>query len=357
MAGPVDIVDPTSLTVAGYSHSYPTPPPLLDDSKEASQPPSDQPQKKKRKAWGQPVPEIKQILPPRKRAKTAEEKEQRKNERILRNRRAADKSRQRQKAAVAELEARQIRIEKENAALRDLLSRYQSRFGVQADFPLPVSVETPNMDLDDAGDATPAPELYAPSNQPPFTPSSFNDCSDAESNHPTLVQSEDSTPMKHESPVLAPQLNLIHEHPDVEQTASDSMATLSSFPTVSVSAGDLGYELANLPIDPETQPWDQLPASGLPDLDDISLLLDDNALADVQSFPDFGAAIVNDLDGTGFLLHPDQLPPNSFFDFDAFDTDQASGLSHEASEPTTRLQPTHGAPLTGSDRPGFAASG
>ncbi|KIW32310.1 uncharacterized protein PV07_03864 [Cladophialophora immunda] len=252
MAGPTDIVDPASLTVAGYSRSYPTPPPLSDEGKEASQPPQDQPQKKKRKAWGQPVPEIKQILPPRKRAKTAEEKEQRKNERILRNRRAADKSRQRQKAAVAELEARQIRIEKENAALRELLDRYQSRFGVQADFPLPVPAEPPKIDLDDAEDATPSHDLRASSTQPPFTPSSFNDCSDTESSHPTLVLSEDSTPMKHESPVLAPQLNLIHEHPEVEQTTSDSMATLSSFPTVSGMAQYPAVVLCDLQCQPET---------------------------------------------------------------------------------------------------------
>jgi hypothetical protein len=124
-----------------------------------------------------------------------------------------------------------------------------------------------------------------------------------------------------------------------------------------VSAGDLGYQPASLSIDHQDQSWDQLPASGLPDFDDISLLLDDNALTHVPAIPDFGTAIVHDLDGAGFLLHSDQLPTNSFFDFDAFDTDQTSGLPYEASEPTTRLQPTHGAPITGSDRPGFAASG
>jgi len=123
-----------------------------------------------------------------------------------------------------------------------------------------------------------------------------------------------------------------------------------------VSAGDLGYQPASVPIDHQDQSWNQLPPSGLPDFDDISLLLDDNALTDVPALPDFGAAIVHDIDEAGFFLHPDQLPTNSFFDFDAFDTDQTSGLSYEASEPTSGLQPTHGAPITGSDRPGFAAS-
>jgi len=123
-----------------------------------------------------------------------------------------------------------------------------------------------------------------------------------------------------------------------------------------VSAGDLGYQPASGLIGFPDQSWDQLSTSGLPDFDDISLLLDDNALTDVPTLPDFGAAIVQELDGAGFLVHPDQLPTNSFFDFDAFDTDQTSGLSYETPEPTSSLQPTHGAPITGSDRSGFAAS-
>jgi len=118
----------------------------------------------------------------------------------------------------------------------------------------------------------------------------------------------------------------------------------------------MGYQSAIVPIQPDFPTWAQLPPSGFPDLDDISNLLNDNSLAHIQSLPDFGSEIVDDLDGTGFLLHPDQLPTNSFFDFDAFDTDQTGSLSHETSEPTSRMQPTHGAPITGSDRPGFAAS-
>ncbi|KIX02470.1 uncharacterized protein Z518_08411 [Rhinocladiella mackenziei CBS 650.93] len=351
MASPTSVVDPASLSVSGYSQSYPTPPPMSDDT-ESSQPPVEQPPKKKRKAWGQPVPEIKQILPPRKRAKTAEEKEQRKNERILRNRRAADKSRQRQKAAVADLEARQVRIEQENASLRELLARYEARFGVQTDFPSPMPAPPSKMDVD----ATPPspPDLKAASHSP-MTTTSFDNTTEVESNHPTLVHSDSATPLKHESPALAPQLNLINEHPESEQT--ESMATFDGFPGVSVSTGTLGYQAAGVPIQAEVQSWSQLSPPSLPDLDDISDLLNDNALADLQSLPDFGAEIVNDLDGRGFFLHPDQLPTNSFFDFDAFDTDQTSGLPHETPEPASRMQPTHGAPLTGSDRPGFAASG
>ena len=124
-----------------------------------------------------------------------------------------------------------------------------------------------------------------------------------------------------------------------------------------MSTGVVGYEAANVPIQSDVSTWPQLSTSGLPDLDDISSLLNDNSLANLQPLPDFGTEISQDLDRDGFYFHLDQLPTNSFFDFDAFDTDQTSSLSHEATEPTSRMQPTHGAPITGSDRPGFAASG
>lgn len=245
-------VDPAVLTASRYSETYPTPPPMSDDN-DSTQRQSEQQSKKKRKAWGQPVPEIKQILPPRKRAKTAEEKEQRKNERILRNRRAADKSRQRQKAAVAELEVRQNRIEQENTSLRQLLARYQSRFGVPTDFPPPAAAESFTLDIDGASPL----DLKTTSPQSPYTPSSY-ETPEPESNHPTLVHSDDTTPLKLESPALAPQLNLIREHSEADQT--DSMVSFQSFPTVSGMTQYPAEVLCDLLCQPET--WaTKLPAS------------------------------------------------------------------------------------------------
>ncbi|KAI0162349.1 hypothetical protein GGR57DRAFT_453906 [Xylariaceae sp. FL1272] len=61
---------------------------------------------KKRKSWGQVLPEPKTNLPPRKRAKTEDEKEQRRVERVLRNRRAAQSSRERKRQEVEALEQR-----------------------------------------------------------------------------------------------------------------------------------------------------------------------------------------------------------------------------------------------------------
>ncbi|KAL1840864.1 hypothetical protein VTJ49DRAFT_7656 [Mycothermus thermophilus] len=66
---------------------------------------------KKRKSWGQVLPEPKTNLPPRKRAKTEDEKEQRRVERVLRNRRAAQSSRERKRLEVEGLERRNKQLE------------------------------------------------------------------------------------------------------------------------------------------------------------------------------------------------------------------------------------------------------
>ncbi|OJD39912.1 transcriptional activator hac1 [Diplodia corticola] len=62
-------------------------------------------QPKKRKSWGQVLPEPKTNLPPRKRAKTADEKEQRRIERVKRNRLAAHNSRERKREEMERLTA------------------------------------------------------------------------------------------------------------------------------------------------------------------------------------------------------------------------------------------------------------
>ncbi|KAL2015540.1 hypothetical protein VTK56DRAFT_5251 [Thermocarpiscus australiensis] len=66
---------------------------------------------KKRKSWGQVLPQPKTNLPPRKRAKTEDEKEQRRVERVLRNRRAAQSSRERKRLEVENLERRNKELE------------------------------------------------------------------------------------------------------------------------------------------------------------------------------------------------------------------------------------------------------
>ncbi|KAI0172683.1 hypothetical protein GGR52DRAFT_580397 [Hypoxylon sp. FL1284] len=91
---------------------------------------------KKRKSWGQVLPEPKTNLPPRKRAKTEDEKEQRRVERVLRNRRAAQSSRERKRQEVEALEIRNQQLEeqlanqqKTNEMLMDELNKLRQGSG------------------------------------------------------------------------------------------------------------------------------------------------------------------------------------------------------------------------------------
>lgn len=85
------------------------------------------PPAKKRKSWGQQLPEPKTHLPPRKRAKTEDEKEQRRVERVLRNRRAAQTSRERKRIEVEGLERAKREVEQRNIQLELKLRELQAR--------------------------------------------------------------------------------------------------------------------------------------------------------------------------------------------------------------------------------------
>ncbi|KAG6355481.1 hypothetical protein INS49_003443 [Diaporthe citri] len=97
---------------------------------------SDKKPTKKRKSWGQVLPEPKTNLPPRKRAKTDDEKEQRRVERVLRNRRAAQSSRERKRQeteALAQknkdLEAAVLELQRANAMLQQELKKVRPDLG------------------------------------------------------------------------------------------------------------------------------------------------------------------------------------------------------------------------------------
>ncbi|KAG0137784.1 hypothetical protein HOY82DRAFT_477373 [Tuber indicum] len=75
-------------------------------------------EKKKRKSWGQELPIPTTNHPPRKRAKTDEEKEQRRVERMLRNRAAARSSRERKEKQVASMEEERRGLAESNASMR-----------------------------------------------------------------------------------------------------------------------------------------------------------------------------------------------------------------------------------------------
>ncbi|KAF3185802.1 hypothetical protein TWF106_000366 [Orbilia oligospora] len=121
----------------------PSPPHTSDSECEAMSPVSDTPSSppvedkkegdekkptKKRKSWGQELPTPTTNLPPRKRAKTDAEKEQRRIERVLRNRAAAHSSRERKRAEQEALEKRKKEIEAENENMKNRLSQFEQEF-------------------------------------------------------------------------------------------------------------------------------------------------------------------------------------------------------------------------------------
>lgn len=101
---------------------------LLDVPSADSKGSKDSKATKKRKSWGQVLPEPKTNLPPRKRAKTADEKEQRRIERVKRNRLAAHNSRERKRAEVEALQERNNQLEQHMKLMEGIIAQYQSKY-------------------------------------------------------------------------------------------------------------------------------------------------------------------------------------------------------------------------------------
>lgn len=81
---------------------------------------------KKRKSWGQVLPEPKTSLPPRKRAKTEDEKEQRRIERVKRNRLAAHNSRERKRQEYELLQAEKDQMEADLQSFKQKMARMEA---------------------------------------------------------------------------------------------------------------------------------------------------------------------------------------------------------------------------------------
>jgi len=121
---------PTTIKMEDLQVPYTTPspsPPSMYTPEPSSQTPgpssSESKPVKKRKSWGQVLPEPKTSLPPRKRAKTEDEKEQRRIERVKRNRLAAHNSRERKRQETEHLQKEKDKLENEMAQLRAKAAR------------------------------------------------------------------------------------------------------------------------------------------------------------------------------------------------------------------------------------------
>lgn len=108
---------------------------------------------KKRKSWGQVLPEPKTSLPPRKRAKTEDEKEQRRIERVKRNRLAAHNSRERKRQEYEvlqhekdELEANMRAYKEKMAQMEAELRYYRTKYPGEAPTSTTFDLSTPSHD-------------------------------------------------------------------------------------------------------------------------------------------------------------------------------------------------------------------
>lgn len=115
---------------------------------------------KKRKSWGQVLPEPKTNLPPRKRAKTEDEKEQRRIERVKRNRLAAHNSRERKRQEVENLQAEKNKVEEKCRQYEALLAQWAAKIKhtQQLHPEVHLDIDTEEFDVQFANRyATPAP--------------------------------------------------------------------------------------------------------------------------------------------------------------------------------------------------------
>ncbi|RMZ71628.1 bZIP transcription factor [Pyrenophora seminiperda CCB06] len=155
--------------IEGYDNS-PSPPQDSSGSSEPSHTPAPESHNgskpvKKRKSWGQVLPEPKTSLPPRKRAKTEDEKEQRRIERVKRNRLAAHNSRERKRQEYEVLQTEKDELEASMQAYKQKMARMEAELNFYRT-KYPGEAPNPVFDL-----ATPPSETICPAQIPTSFPS------------------------------------------------------------------------------------------------------------------------------------------------------------------------------------------
>jgi transcriptional activator HAC1 len=157
---PLDTMMPTTIKMEMIENCDHSPSPSQRSASQSSEPsqtpaPESSASKpvKKRKSWGQVLPEPKTSLPPRKRAKTEDEKEQRRIERVKRNRLAAHNSRERKRQEYEvlqnekdELEASMRAYKEKMAQMEAELRYYRTKYPGEAPTSTPFDLSTPPHD-------------------------------------------------------------------------------------------------------------------------------------------------------------------------------------------------------------------
>ncbi|CAG8141208.1 unnamed protein product [Penicillium salamii] len=285
---------------------------------------------KKRKSWGQELPTPKTNLPPRyvhsvetmsnrslvantensKRAKTDDEKEQRRIERVLRNRAAAQTSRERKRLEMEKLETEKIRMEQQNQFLIQRLSQMETENNR-------LSQQVAQLSAEVRGSRSATPKASSPAiESPTLTPTLFK-------------QEGDELPME--------------RIPFPTPSVTDYSPTLK--PSTLAEASDVTQHPAAVLCDLQ---------SPLSDDDFRRLFHGDSPAEPNPSFPEDGFAF-DVLDGGDLSA----FPFDSMVDFDPESVvlEGVTGLSDETSHQTVSLQPSHGASTSRCDGQSIAASG
>ncbi|KAJ5430570.1 Basic leucine zipper [Penicillium cf. griseofulvum] len=330
---------PDMYTVSPADTSLDSPEPE-DDIKEEE---DEKKPTKKRKSWGQELPTPKTNLPPRKRAKTDDEKEQRRIERVLRNRAAAQTSRERKRLEMEKLETEKIRMEQQNQFLIQRLSQMETENNR-------LSQQVAKLSAEVRGSRSVTPKASSPAiESPTLTPTLFKQ----EGDELPMERIPFPTPSVTDySPTLKP--STLAEASDVTQHPAAVLCECDlQCPSPASKDLEAPYPLFDLSDEPQTA---NDVAAPLSDDDFRRLFHGDSPSEPNPSFPEDGFAF-DVLDGGDLSA----FPFDSMVDFDpesvVLDGVQSSGLSDETSHQTTSLQPSLGASTSRCDGQSIAASG
>ncbi|CAK36867.1 uncharacterized protein An01g00160 [Aspergillus niger] len=290
---------------------------------------------KKRKSWGQELPVPKTNLPPRKRAKTEDEKEQRRIERVLRNRAAAQTSRERKRLEMEKLENEKIQMEQQNQFLLQRLSQMEAENNR-------LNQQVAQLSAEVRGSRGNTPKPGSPvSASPTLTPTLFKQ----ERDEIPLERIPFPTPsITDYSPTLRP--STLAESSDVTQHPAVSVAGLEGEGSA-LSLFDVGSN-------PEPHAADDL-AAPLSDDDFHRLFNVDSPVGSDSSVLEDGFAF-DVLDGGDLSA----FPFDSMVDFDPESVgfegiEPPHGLPDETSRQTSSVQPSLGASTSRCDGQGIAA--
>lgn len=291
---------------------------------------------KKRKSWGQELPVPKTNLPPRKRAKTDDEKEQRRIERVLRNRAAAQTSRERKRLEMEKLENEKIQMEQQNQFLLSRLTQMETENNR-------LNQQVAQLSAEVRGSRSVSPKPGSPAAQSPtLTPTLFK-------------QEGDELPMER---IPFPTPSVTDYSPTLKPSTLAESSDATQHPAVSVSGLEgvgSALPLFDLGSGAESNAARDV-AAPLSD-DDFHRLFHGDSSAEPDS------SVVEDGFAFGVFDHGDlsAFPFDSMVNFDpesvSFDDidQQAHGLPDETSRQTPSVQPSLGASTSRCDGQSIAA--